>query len=64
METSDHHKRPPLKSADEQDVMTAWRRFYCWTQRTGATSKVKRRFRRRERQALRAELRSIVEADQ
>lgn len=38
-----------MKSADEQDVHTSWRKVYCWTQRTGATAKVKRRTRRRER---------------
>lgn len=36
-------------TGDEQDVHTKWRRLYCWTQRAGATSKVKRRTRRRER---------------
>lgn len=38
-----------VRGADEQDVLTGWRKFYCWTQRAGATSKVKRRARRRER---------------
>ena len=36
-------------TADEQDVHTSWRRLYLWTQRPGATSKVKKRSRRRER---------------
>lgn len=36
-------------SGDEQDVHGPWRRLYVWTQRTGATAKVKRRTRRRER---------------
>jgi hypothetical protein len=36
------------KSGDEQDVHKA-RRIYVWTQRTGATARVKRRSRRRER---------------
>ncbi len=41
--------REPARSGDEQDVLTRWRKNYCWTQRAGATSKVKRRVRRRER---------------
>lgn len=42
-------RRIPFNSADEYDVLTAWRKFYGWTKRPGATSKVKRRYRRRER---------------
>jgi hypothetical protein len=49
--------RRPVKDADEQDVHTAWRRLYCWTQRAGATDKVKRRSRRRERHAAKAMIR-------
>lgn len=41
--------REPARSGDEQDVLSRWRPYYCWTQRAGATSKVKRRVRRRER---------------
>ena len=41
--------REPARSGDEQDVRSRWRPYYCWTQRAGATSKVKRRVRRRER---------------
>ena len=44
------------RAFDEQDVVY-WRRVYVWTQRTGATSKVKRRMRRRERREGRAEAR-------
>lgn len=42
-------KRRRKPTGDEQDVHTGWRKLYCWTQRTGATAKVKRRTRRRER---------------
>lgn len=49
-----------MRTADEQDVHTGWRKVYLWTQRTGATAKVKRRTRRRERHEARAELRSDV----
>ena len=41
---------------EEQDVYTAWRRLYCWTQRAGATKKVKRRTHRRERRDGKAEI--------
>jgi len=39
----------PVKKADEQDVVTGWRRHYCYLQRAGATAGIKRRLRRRER---------------
>ena len=38
-----------LKTGDEWDVVTGWRKVLCWCQRAGATSKVKRRMRRRIR---------------
>lgn len=38
-----------IKDWDEQDVYTAWRRLYCWTQRAGAVKRVKKRTHRRER---------------
>lgn len=41
---------------DEQDVYSAWRKLLCWTQRPGATKKVKRRTHRRERREARAEI--------
>jgi hypothetical protein len=43
------------KRADEQDVVTGWRRVLCW--RRGEVSRVKRRMRRRERHDARRELR-------
>lgn len=46
------------RTADEYDVHTGWRKYYLWTQRPGATAKVKRRTRRRERHEARAELRA------
>jgi hypothetical protein len=49
--------RRVMRTADEQDVHTGWRKWYLWTQRAGATSAVKRRTRRRERHEARAELR-------
>jgi hypothetical protein len=49
--------RIPFKSGDEQDVLTGARKHYCWTKRAGATSAVKRRYRRRERQAAKIEIR-------
>lgn len=41
----------------EQDVHTHWRRYYCYLQRAGATSKIKRQTRRRERREGKAEVR-------
>lgn len=49
-------------TGDEQDVHSKhWRRLMLWTQRTGATSKVKRRTRRRERREGIDETRSRLE---
>lgn len=52
MQGSDRGLPRTIKTGDEQDVHTGGRRAYCWTQRTGATAKVKRRTRRRERRDL------------
>lgn len=41
--------RRAAKSAAEDDVFTRWRRVYCYTQRAGVTSSIKRGARRRER---------------
>lgn len=41
---------------DEQDVFGSWRHVHLWTQRPGATSRVKRKARRRERREARAEI--------
>lgn len=38
-----------MKTGDEYDVHTRWRKVYAWTQRAGATTRVKRSTRRRER---------------
>lgn len=45
-------------TGDEQDVHTPWRRMFVWTQRAGATAKVKRRTRRRERRDGKRETRN------
>jgi hypothetical protein len=47
-----------VKSFDEQDVFTSWRRVYCWTRRAGACRRVKRRANRRERHEARAAIRA------
>lgn len=49
--------RRVVRGADEQDVLTGWRRFYVWTQRAGACDAVKRRARHRARREARDELR-------
>ena len=41
--------RRRIVTGEEQDVYTAWRRLYYWTQRAGAVKAVKRRTHRRER---------------
>ena len=47
-----------MRSADEYDVHTRWRAVYVWTKRPGATDRVKRRTRRRERREGKAEVRA------
>ena len=46
-----------LKTGDEWDVVTGWRKYLCWTQRPGACHKVKRRLRRRLRREGKMEIR-------
>lgn len=50
--------RIPMINGDEQDVLNgpATRKAYKWTQRPGATDRVKRAYRRRERRSARAEI--------
>lgn len=45
----------PAKQWDENDVTTGWRRVLCWTQRSGACKRVKRRMNRRFRRGWRWE---------
>lgn len=61
MQTSTTKPRPALVSGDEQDVMTGWRRVMCWCSRAGATARIKRFYRRRERSLNKAELRKLTE---
>jgi hypothetical protein len=49
-------KRLPLKRADEYDTICA-RKWYCYLQKAGATSSIKRRIRRRERHQGKVDLR-------
>lgn len=49
MDCSNHERRRVANEGDEQDVLTEWRKMYCYTQRAGETDTVKRRARRRER---------------
>lgn len=50
--------RRATKKSDEFDVVTAWRKYLCYMQRAGVTSKIKTRMRRRERRNARRDLRS------
>lgn len=50
--------REPARNGDEVDVVSAngrFRKFYCYTQRAGVTSKIKRQIRRRERKSWKVE---------
>lgn len=47
-------KRIPFKTADEQDALTGWRRYYYW--RSGQLARIKRRYRRRERRLAKKEI--------
>ena len=47
-----------IKSSDEQDVYSKWRRLLCWTQRAGAVKKVKRRTHKRERREAKVDIRN------
>lgn len=38
-----------IKTSEEQDIYTGWRRVLCWTSRAGAVKKIKRRTHQRER---------------
>lgn len=49
-------------TADEQDVVTRWRHLLTSYQRAGATSRVKRGMRRRERREGRAEARTAEQS--
>lgn len=42
-------RRPPVRTAAEQDTVTGWRRVLCYLSRAGTTSGIKRQIRRRER---------------
>jgi len=48
---------PRIRSGEEQDVYTGWRRLLAWTGRAGAVARVKRRTHRRDRRESRQRLR-------
>lgn len=47
-----------IRTREEQDAYTAWRKLLVWTQRAGAVAAVKRRTHRRNRRAARSRIRS------
>ena len=47
----------PIKNADEEDAFTAWRHLYCYLGRAGVRSRIKRRYRRRERHEAKDQIR-------
>ena len=56
MSTGHSTRREPARSDAEQDVVTAWRHYYSYLKRPGATSSIKRSIRRRERRAWRKDV--------
>lgn len=44
-------------NGDEEDALTSWRSVYCYLDRPGVVSSIKRRYRRRERRVAKADLR-------
>lgn len=46
-----------IKTADEQDAYTRWRKLYIYLGRAGAVKKIKRRTHRRERREGKQEAR-------
>jgi hypothetical protein len=50
--------REPLKSGDEQDAFSGWRKLLCVFKRPGVARKTKTRFSRRVRHEVKASLRS------
>jgi hypothetical protein len=53
-------RRIPFKHADEYDCLTSWRKYYVYLQRPGATDRIKRRYRRRERRLGKKEIRDAT----
>lgn len=52
-----------IKSGEEQDVYSKWRKVLIWASRPGAVKKVKRRTHKRERREAKAEIRKVWETD-
>lgn len=50
-------RRIPFNKAAEYDALTSARKWYCYLQRAGATSSIKRMYRRRERRIGKEETR-------
>ena len=50
-------RRRATLSFAENDAFTRWRRLYCYLQRAGATSKIKKGARQRERRDAKARVR-------
>lgn len=48
--------RIPLKGGDEQDVFSGWRKVLCYTSRAGVCKAVKRKYNKRLRKAMKAEV--------
>ncbi|MDD9727246.1 hypothetical protein PVV74_17435 [Roseovarius sp. SK2] len=54
-------KRIPLKGGDEQDFLTGWRKVLCAADRPGVCKAIKRKYNRRFRQKVKAEVQRELE---
>lgn len=41
--------RRPIRTADEQDACTGWKKFYCYLARAGVSAGIKAKANRRDR---------------
>ena len=53
--------RIPLKSGDEYDALTGWRKYLVVFNRAGIAKKMKRKYNKRFRKSAKAELRRMEE---
>lgn len=56
-------KRIPMTISEEYDALTCWRRELCYLKKPGATSWIKRHYRRRERRVGKDEIRKAERRD-
>ena len=47
----------PMKGGFEQDVLTGWRKEYCYTKKAGVCKKAKKKYNKRVRRQIKQEIR-------